>query len=82
MSNKITLQEYEEIEKVREKEIRAILKQACKLLDDGLFLDKNNIDKLLILKHEACISDLKSVFNIIMELKRLRNTIIVNIKNE
>ena len=69
MTTEITLQEYEEVEKAREKEIRGILKQACKLLDN---LDIVSKDKFLFLKHEACISDLKSIFNIIMELKRLR----------
>ena len=73
MTTKITLQEYEEIEKVREKEIKEILKLACKLLDDIDIISK---DKFLFFKHEACISDLKSVFNIIQELKRTRQNII------
>lgn len=73
MGTKITLQEYEEIEKAREKEIKEILKLAYKLLANISIINK---DKFLFLKHEACISDLKSVFNIIQELKRLRQNII------
>lgn len=80
MSDKITLQEYEEIEKVREKEIKGILKLACKLLEDADTL--NHIkDKFIYLKYESCVSDLKSIFNIIMELKRLREKIKEDVTN-
>lgn len=72
MGTKITLQEYEEIEKAREKEIKERLKLAYKLLANISIISK---DKFLFLKHEACISDLKSIPNILEELKRLRRHI-------
>lgn len=76
MTIEITLLEYEEIEKVREKEIQSIIKQACKLLTNSLFLDKAKQTEFLALKHEACIEDLKSIPSILVELKKIKNKII------
>jgi len=74
--SKMTIQEYEELEKIRKKEIHKILKQACKLLEDSLFLDKLEQTEFLALKHEACIEDLKSIPVILAELKRVYNKVI------
>ena len=73
MTVEITLQEYEEVEKVREKEIKSIIKQACKLFDG---LDTTRVDKFTLLKYEACVEDLKNIPNILSELKRIKNNII------
>lgn len=68
----INLKEFTELEEVRLKEIKGIIKQGCKLFKN---LIKNEENKFLSLKYEAYEEDLRNINNILEELKRLRSKI-------